>query len=1020
MKLLRQILPAFLVLISISSFADTYYVAPGGSDSNPGDGAHPWRTIRHAMSMITPEKPLRHELRIAEGYYEEDFEFKDYVNVYGGFHAGDWAHNIEWFPSFIKRADGTPFTVPNNVILDGLVFYSGLKCLSSSPNIAHCRILMSKTHGIDCFYSSPYILDCNIKQCLEDGIHLEMNSSPTIENTVSAMNGGDGISAGAKCNPTMNHVTVAHNFFAGIRAEEGADPYIDNSIIWENGDDLVNCHVWHSCVSDGDDNPGNTTEDPLFFGWSGFNEYQPLYVSPYGSDTGNGSAQSPMKYFHQAFATYRYWLSISSPHIDEGSDQKDLGAFPEPSEYLPWFGNTAQILASPGSYQESGIIVTVPVTITGYVGYTASIDLQGGTGFIWKGKGGISYLELKNGNYAIHQLDGDLRVKGCTISGFSQHGILVERGTFSLEGASIRNCALDGLHLQNVSPEIRDCLFEENGQNGIYCDVKSSPRISGSEFIRNPVGLSFTDSTSPSIRDCAFLGNYAYGIFCSVETDAFIHMSRFHDNYIGIQLNNWSSAKITSCLFYDNRSDAIKLGNSTSAFAANNTICRNNIGVGVYDQATADILNCIIRENTQSDLKNCTAGYSNVSGGAPGKGNFDLDPLFQDPAASDFHLKPGSPCIDAGFHRDISFRDIDGDPRPMGLSVDVGADEAPDWWGFSFERDAQDWRTISVPNYFTPPLFEAREGCLTLTSHDERTFGFWDSPPGALPIEEEFLYRLRVRVRGTVPDTSRSPGLRVRLSTRDSQWIQEMDVFSMGQGPASPPLSGRDYDLYFIPPKRTPAIPLEKNDLTISCDIVSLDDRDETSATLFIENILIERMNRNLLPGAKRDTLYEFRSGPEGWNTGDATPYYTPPYFDSKNSVLTMESKNNWNCYGFWETLVSNLELTKDRFYRVDFTIRTDAPPELVPSVRFRIFSEDHAVTQLWMFNSTSDASVTLTRNDKVYSFYFVPMEEYTVGDLRGLRLACDLVNFNDKDAPKAIIGIERVEIYSSAIPSFP
>jgi hypothetical protein len=40
--------------------------------------------------------------------------------------------------------------------------------------------------------------------------------------------------------------------------------------------------------------------------------------------------------------------------------------------------------------------------------------------------------------------------------------------------------------------------------------------------------------------------------------------------------------------------------------------------------------------------------YSNVLGGAIGVGNLAQDPLFRDPAARNFRLAAGSPCIDAG------------------------------------------------------------------------------------------------------------------------------------------------------------------------------------------------------------------------------------------------------------------------------------------------------------------------------------------------------------------------------------
>lgn len=53
-------------------------------------------------------------------------------------------------------------------------------------------------------------------------------------------------------------------------------------------------------------------------------------------------------------------------------------------------------------------------------------------------------------------------------------------------------------------------------------------------------------------------------------------------------------------------------------------------------------------------------------------GNFSDDPLLD----ATWHLAPGSPCIDAGVPTEAPPEDFEGDPRPQGAEVDVGADEA--------------------------------------------------------------------------------------------------------------------------------------------------------------------------------------------------------------------------------------------------------------------------------------------------------------------------------------------------------
>ncbi len=76
--------------------------------------------------------------------------------------------------------------------------------------------------------------------------------------------------------------------------------------------------------------------------------------------------------------------------------------------------------------------------------------------------------------------------------------------------------------------------------------------------------------------------------------------------------------------------------------------------------------------------------YSDVQGGAPGTGNIDADPLFVDPVAGDYHLQPGSPCIDTADPAYVAPPgevDLDGQRRVWDgdgdgqARVDMGADE---------------------------------------------------------------------------------------------------------------------------------------------------------------------------------------------------------------------------------------------------------------------------------------------------------------------------------------------------------
>jgi hypothetical protein len=54
--------------------------------------------------------------------------------------------------------------------------------------------------------------------------------------------------------------------------------------------------------------------------------------------------------------------------------------------------------------------------------------------------------------------------------------------------------------------------------------------------------------------------------------------------------------------------------------------------------------------------------------------NQQFDPLFFDATKSNFNLKAGSPCIDAGQNIQMS-ADFAGNPVPQGKGVDMGAYE---------------------------------------------------------------------------------------------------------------------------------------------------------------------------------------------------------------------------------------------------------------------------------------------------------------------------------------------------------
>ena len=80
----------------------TYYVAPGGSDSNPGTEAQPWATIQHAADVLQPGDTVY----VRAGTYTEDVEIHVSGSATGGYIT------FRNYPGETPILDGSGLTVP--------------------------------------------------------------------------------------------------------------------------------------------------------------------------------------------------------------------------------------------------------------------------------------------------------------------------------------------------------------------------------------------------------------------------------------------------------------------------------------------------------------------------------------------------------------------------------------------------------------------------------------------------------------------------------------------------------------------------------------------------------------------------------------------------------------------------------------------------------------------------------------------------------------------------------------------
>ncbi len=267
------------------------------------------------------------------------------------------------------------------------------------------------------------------------------------------------------------------------------------------------------------------------------------------------------------------------------------------------------------------------------------------------------------------------------------------------------------LNYENSSPTLVNCIFSGNSAKdggGMY-NINASPTLANCTFIDNSAkdyggGIYnyknfYYNSPPPILTNCSFINNSA-------------------EKYGGGMFNSSSSPTMTNCSFSNNSADDSGGGMSNTGSQpilsnctfTGNTATNNGGGMANNYSSSPILTNCILWGNNADvgkEVRNFTDStsmfsYCNIQGsggsggswdmslGADGGDNKDVDPKFFDANNGDLHLMYNSPCIDMGDNSvvDSGATDMDGEDRIVDDIVDIGVDEyldtdddgMPDYW----------------------------------------------------------------------------------------------------------------------------------------------------------------------------------------------------------------------------------------------------------------------------------------------------------------------------------------------------
>jgi hypothetical protein len=724
----------YFILIWIHpAHAGTYYVNYNQPDDS-SDGLL-WSTAKKTIQAALDACLATGggEVWVRAGTYSEGIALKPGVALYGGFTGTETALSQRDWENNVTTIDGDGYyhvvIGENNATIDGFTITGGnanglaieerngggMYNYGVSPTVANCTFdgNAADLRGAGMWNdTSVTVTNCTFSNntangagggiCNWDGTAHVVTNCRFINNT-SVTGDGGGMYNHAYVSSTVTNCTFIGNSasymrggglwtyfapstftvtnctFSGNSADIGGGMWnsyslvvVKNCILWGNtatssgnemhtqGSDVPTISYsdingcggsgggWDSTL--GTDGGGNIDADPLFVGGGDYH----LQAGSPCIDAGTSDG-APVEDF-EGDIRFDDPLTANTgggtyPYYDIGADEYTLAFYVDISNGTddPAYG------MSPGTGAWRTLHYAIE-QINGLVPGTYPLNVAAGTYSIANGEADAT-LVINQDNVTIQGAGAGSTIINGIIDSTWQIGIEVNASNVTIAGCEVSNFTMNGINIYTGTGQIvEDCDIHDNDW-GIYTN-NTSPEIRKNKIYDNTIGIYITvfDSAAyaPVIKN-----NLIYTPTGTMEN--------------GIEVYTASTGSIASPSIYHNTIDGgtqygIYIREDIEPITAEikyNII--TNFASGISFSGTTPLMTI-----DYNDVYGNTTNYDGCTAGAN-----DINPP-QDPSyvgGTDYHLQPGSPCIDAIPTGDPVSDDLEGNARPQGLGYDMGCYE---------------------------------------------------------------------------------------------------------------------------------------------------------------------------------------------------------------------------------------------------------------------------------------------------------------------------------------------------------